>query len=159
MFECWNSNLIENFLKTILLLVIDYNNLVIDYQRVKLFGKRFWEKIHVLLSFWKNFLILIWIESSLDSWILNLDSWFLILEIKFPLDPWSVLDSILNSFLNVIIFVIMKWSWLLSFLSLSLLSSKLLEWILIHQEACFYNNNQPLKCKSLKCSPTSQENL
>ena len=49
-----------------------------------------------------------------------------------------ILDSILNSFLNVIIFVIMKWSWLLSFLSSSLLLSKLLESILIHHEACLY---------------------
>jgi len=32
----WNVvNSVESFLKTILLLVIDYNNLVIDYQRVK----------------------------------------------------------------------------------------------------------------------------
>ena len=35
-----------------------------------------------------------------DSWNLNLETWFLILEIKFPFEPWSVLDSILNSFFD-----------------------------------------------------------
>ena len=60
--------------------------------------------------FLKNFLVLILIESFLDSWIFNLiilDSWFLKLESwnlileswnQISLDSWSVLDSILNSF-------------------------------------------------------------
>jgi len=40
-------------------LVIDYYNLVIDYQRVKLFGNDFAKKLLVLLNVLKNFLILI----------------------------------------------------------------------------------------------------
>ena len=111
----------------------------------------FLRKIHVLLSFWKNFLILILIESSLDSWIfsleswpwfLELESWNLILEIKFPLEPWSVLDSILNSFFDSwdhhLCYHEVFLTFELCFLSSSLLSSKLFESILIHLEACFY---------------------
>ena len=116
-------------------MVIDYYTLVIDYQRVKLFGNAF-VKTSCTTQCFEKLLILILIKSSLDSWIF--ESWILILIILESWIFWSVLDSILNSFLNVIIFVIMKWSWLLSFLSLSLLSSKLLESILIHHEACFY---------------------
>ena len=90
-------------------------------------------KIHVLLNVLKNFLVLILIESFHDSWIFNLIifySWFL------KLESW-ILKSNFSWFL--------KCSWLnlelilLSFLSSSLLSSKLLESILIyHHEACFY---------------------
>ena len=73
---------------------------------------------------------------------LQLDySWFLILEFKFLLifDVFLTQSWTHSLVLFVIIFVIMKWSWLLSFLSSSLLSSKLLESILIHHhEACFY---------------------
>jgi len=91
--------------------------------------------------FWKNFLILILIKSSLDSWILSLESWSCFFELEswnlilwflksnFLFEPWSVLDSIFNSFYD---------SWdhpcyhgvflTFSFLSSPLLSSKLL-WI------------------------------
>ena len=91
-------------------------------------------KLLVLLNVLKNFLILILIKSSLDSWIF--ESWILILIIleswiflmKLSLDSWIVLDSILKSFswafchhlcyhqntLNQSWFIIMKqWSLLL----------------------------------------------
>jgi len=101
-------------------------------------------KIHVLLGFWKKLFntYLDWVFSwflnleswililILGTWILNLETWFLILEFNFSLDPWSVLDSILNSFFDswdhhlcyhelfltfklfVIIFVIIKTLWI-----------------------------------------------
>ena len=110
-------------------------------------------KIHVLLSFWKNFLILILIESSLDSWILSLESWSWFLE----LESWNL---ILDSW-NQISFWTLKCSWFnLELILWFLRSSSLLSWsvldfwafchhlcyhqnffesILIHHEACFYN--------------------
>ena len=86
-------------------------------------------KIHVLLSFWKNFLILILIESSLDSWNFNLESWSwfleleslkLILDYRNQISSWTLKCSWFNLelilwFLKIIIFVIMKCSWLLSY--------------------------------------------
>ena len=100
----------------------------------------FWEKSMCYSVFEKTFSYLSWLSLLLilESWVLNLDvdswklepwilildSWFLILEINFPLEPWSVLDSILN-ILNILNSF---FDWPLSFLSSPLLSSKHL-WI------------------------------
>ena len=97
-------NFVNQFWKQCWLLVIDYYLLVIDYQRVKLFGKRFCEKFLCYSMFWKTFLVLILIESSLDSWILSLESWSwlflnldyswnLILEAFWLLILWNLLNS------------------------------------------------------------------
>ena len=90
----------------------------------------------MLLNILKNFLVLILIESFIDSWILSLESWFLNLESWFLkletwnliLDSWIVLDSILKSFswafchhlcyhqttLNQSWFIIMNQSWFMT---------------------------------------------
>ena len=88
---------VNQFWKQCWLLVFDYYLLVIDYQRVKLFGKRFCEKFLCYSMFWKTFLALILIESSLDSWILilenwlNLETWLFLNLDSLRLDSWSFL--------------------------------------------------------------------
>ena len=87
-----NYSFINQFWKEWWLLVIDYCLLVIDYQREKLFGKRFffekffWTKLCYSI-FWKTLLILILIESSLDS---LLESWILIERL---FDSWNLFDA------------------------------------------------------------------
>jgi len=106
-------------LKSNFALVIDFSKLVIDYQRVK-------TKL-CYVCFWKSFSILpLWSLPDFFCWILNssfLESWN-----QTSLDSWILF---LKSFSCI----------LLGFLSWSLLSSKLLESILIqHHEACFYKS-------------------
>ena len=98
----------------------------------------------MLLSFWKNFLILILIESSLDSWIFSLESWSWFLE----LESWNL---ILVSW-NQISSWTLKCSWFNLELILWFLRSfdlwafchhlchhqNFSESFLIHHEACFY---------------------
>jgi len=81
---------VNQFWKQCWLMVIDYYLLVIDYQRVKLFGKRFCEKFLCYSMFWKTFLVLILIESFLDSWILSLKSWSWLF---LNLDSWNLIES------------------------------------------------------------------
>jgi len=86
---------VNQFWKQCWLLVIDYYLLVIEYQRVKLFGNDLW-KLLMLLNVLKNlFLVLILIESSLDSWILILiilESWFLKLDYWIlNIDSWNLI--------------------------------------------------------------------
>jgi len=101
---------VNQFEKQCWLLVIDYYLLVINYQRVKLFGKRFCENFMCYLMFWKQNLVLILIESSLDSWILSLESW----NLKFDFwilnhETWNlILESLLETLLNSWFFGIIK---------------------------------------------------
>ena len=96
-------------------------------------------KIHVLLSFWKNFLMLILIESSLDSWILSLESWSWFLELEswnFILDSW-----------NQISFWTLKCSWFnLELILWFLRSSSLLSWGILDfwafcHHLCYHQNS------------------
>ena len=69
------------------------------------------------------------------------DSSHLKLNFLLNLDVFLIQSWTHSLILKIIIFVIMKCSWHLIFLSSSLLSSKLFESILIHYEACFYIYN------------------
>ena len=123
------------------------------------------EKNSCATQFLKFFLILILIESSLDSWILSLDSWSWFLEHEswnLILDSWIQLSS---------------WSLKCTWFNLELIlwflrSSSLLSWsvldfwafchhlcyhqiffesILIHHEACFYKISFQKWLKKTRC--------
>ena len=64
----------------------------------------------------------------MEAWILKLDSWFLKSNFLLNLEVFLIQSWTHSLILEIIIFVIMKCSWHLSFLSSPLLSSKLL-WI------------------------------
>jgi len=100
--------------------------------------------------FEKTFSYLSWLSLLLilESWVLNLDldswklePWILILEIKFPLEPWSVLDSILNilnhlehlKHLELILWL--SWIDLWPFCHHPCYHQNIFESILIHHEA------------------------
>jgi len=102
-------NFVNQFWKECWLLVIDYCFLVIDYQRVKLFGKRFFffKNSCAIQCFEKTLLILILIESSLDSWILslylNLESWSWFVKLSWLLILWNLLHSWFFGIIKIIL--------------------------------------------------------
>jgi len=107
-----------------MIMVIDYSFVnqfwkqcwLLDYQRVKLFGKRFCEKFLATQCFEKLFLVLILIKFSLDSWILILivlESWFLKLDWILRLDySWILIlwNLILEAFWLLILWNLLN-SW------------------------------------------------
>ena len=90
MFMVIDYSFVNQFEKQCWLLVIDYYFLVFDYQRVKLFGKRFCEIFMCYSMFWNTFLILILIDSSFDSWIWSLESWSWLF---LNLDSWNLIPE------------------------------------------------------------------
>ena len=91
-------------------------------------------KILVLLSFWKNFLILILIESFLDSWILSIESWSWFLE----LESWNLILEI-NFLLNLEVFLTQSWTH--SWMSSSLLSWSVLDFWAFCHHLCYHQNS------------------
>jgi len=96
-------NFVNQFWKQCWLLLIDYYLLVIDYQRVKLFGKIFFWKI--LLN--KIVLFILFLKNSFNtyldwvfSWFLNLESWFYTWILNLDLDYSWIMN-------------LESWSWFL----------------------------------------------